>query len=328
MGLLGLTTARGAVMLTFQWPVHRHITPGALPVATRFRSTAPTGPTLYTGAASAEGLRADRTDISFQNITPDLVRVDVRVTNDGSLWSPPTEVALQSAPLGAFVTWQPLLTLAVPSLPPRTSAVVSGTAWVPQPAPVARLEEAWSMPAHLLREYAETAAREAQEELEREARRLLRRPAPVVAADPLALLGRAGYHWAGNIDILMRGKAAERHMAQALRVYPGKTNAAMFYVGDRRDGYKFELSGDVEDWRAELVDMTHSPTLRPGGAPGVPTSEFREMVCGTFYLLLRPPQGAERGAVSIHVTRQSDGKEAVVEFSLDSRAAGSGCYTV
>ena len=29
-----------------------------------------------------------------------------------------------------------------------------------------------------------------------------------------------------------------------------------------------------------------------------------------------------------HVTRQSDGKEAVVEFSLDSRAAGAGCYTV
>jgi hypothetical protein len=184
------------------------------------------------------------------------------------------------------------------------------------------------MPAHLLREFAETAEREAREEAEREARRLLRRPAPVVAADPLALVGRAGFHWAGNIDILMRGKAAERHMAQALRVYPGKTNAAMFFVGDREDGYKFELSGDVEDWRPELLDMTRSPSLRPGKAPSISVSEFREFARGMFYLLLRPPQGAERGAVSVHVTRQSDGKEAVVEFSLDSRAAGAGCYTV
>jgi hypothetical protein len=184
------------------------------------------------------------------------------------------------------------------------------------------------MPAHLLQEFVETVAREAREEAEREARRSLRRPAPVVAADPLALLGRGGYHWAGNIDILMRGKAAERHMARALRVYPGKTNAAMFLVGDRQDGYKFELSGHAEEWQAELVDMTHSQSLRPRKAPSVPTSEFREFVRSTFCLLLRPPQGAERGAVSVHVTRQSDGKEAVVEFSLDSRAAGAGCYTV
>ena len=297
-------------------------------MATLFRSQTDTGLGLYEGAASAAGLRADRTDISFQNVTPDLVRVDVSVTNDGDLWSPPTEVALQSAPLGAFLTWQPLLTLAVPPLAPHTSAVVSGSAWVPQPAPVAKPEECWSMPPHLLQEFVETAAREAREEAEREARRLLRRPAPVVAADPLALLGRNGYHWAGNIDVLMRGKAAERHLAQALRVYPGKTNAAMFFVGDRNDGYKFELSGDVEDWQAELVDMTRSPSMKPGQAPGVPTSEFREFTRGTFYLLMRVPKGAERGSVSIHVTRQSDAKEAVVEFSLDSRAAGAGCDTV
>ncbi len=297
-------------------------------MATRLQSQDQTRPTLYEEAASAAGLRADRTDISFQNITTDLVRVDVRVTNDGSLWSPATEVAVQSAPLGAFLTWQPLLTLSVPPLAPRTSAVVSGTAWVPQPAPAAPPEEVWSMPAHLLQEFVETAAREAREEAEREARRLLRRPAPVVAADPLALLGRSGHHWAGNIDILMRGKAAERHLAWALRVYPGKTNAALFFVGDRKDGYRFELSGDVQEWQAELLDMIHSPSLRPGQAPDVPPGEFREFSRGTFYLLLRPPQGVERGGVSVHVTRQSDGKEAVVEFSLDSRAAGAGCFTV
>src|SRR5258707_5085043 len=128
-------------------------------MATRFQSQDQTGSTLYVDAASAAGLRADRADISFQNITADLVRVDVHVTSDGSLGSPPTEVALQSAPLGAFLTWHPLLELTVPPLAPRTSALVSGTAWVPQPAPVVSPKQIWSMPAHLLQEFAETAAR-------------------------------------------------------------------------------------------------------------------------------------------------------------------------
>jgi hypothetical protein len=298
-------------------------------VTTQFHPQGHNGPSLYEGAASAAGLRADRTDISFQNTTPDIVRVDVRVTNDGSLWSPATDVSVQSAALGAFLSWQPLFTLTVPALAPRTSTVVSGTAWVPQAAPVAPEKEVWSMPVHLLQEFAERVAREEREEAERQARRQLRRVPPILAAaDPLTLLGRNGLHWAGNIDILMRGKQAERHMARALRVYPGKTNAAMFYVGDRQDGYKFELSGDVEDWNAELVEMTNRPSLRPSNAPNMPEREFREFTRGMFYLVMRPPVGAETGDISIHITRQSDGKEAIVEFSLDSRAAGAGCYKV
>ena len=296
-------------------------------MATHLQPRTRTGSILYEEAASAAGLRADRTDISFQNVTPDVVRVDVRVSNDGSLWSPPTEVALQSAPLGAFLAWQPLLTLAVPALAPRSSAVVSGTAWVPQP-PATKPEECWSMPPHLLQEFAERVAQEAREEAERLARRSVRRAPPVVAADPFAVVGRNGTHWAGNVDILMRGKQAERHLARALRVYPGKTNAAMFFVGDRADGYKFELSGDVEDWRCELLDMSRNPSMKPTGATPIHTSEYREFTRGTFYLLMHPPKDAERGDVAIHVTRQSDGKEAVVEFSLDRRAKGPGCYTV
>lgn len=297
-------------------------------MATSFRPRTDSTLYVYEGTSSAAGLRADRTDISFQNISPEIVRVDLRVSNEGSLWSPPTEVAVQSAPLGAFLAWQPLLTLAVPALAPHSSALVSGTALVAQPAPIAKPEEVWFMSPALLQEFAESEARRAREELEREANRLLRRQAPILAGDLLATLGRGGYHWAGNIDILMRGKEAERHMAQALRVYAGRTNAAMFFVGDRPDGYKFELSGDVEDWQCELAEATRARTMKPAEAPIVAPGEFREFTRGTFYLLMRPPRDVERGSVSIHVTRQSDGKEAVVEFSLDCRAAGAGCYAV
>src|SRR5207244_7353930 len=74
--------------------------------------------------------------------------------------------ALPISPLGAFLTWQPLLTLTVPSLAPRSSTVVSGSAWAPQPAPVARPEEAWYLSPRLLRALAEEADREARAEAE------------------------------------------------------------------------------------------------------------------------------------------------------------------
>src|SRR5262245_50421912 len=114
-------------------------------MATQFRSQDRSAQTPYQETTSATGLRADRTDISFHNLSPDVVRVEVQVTNEGCLRSPPTEVVLQSAPLGAFLPWQPLLTLTVPSLAPRTSTVVSGSAWVPQPAPVVGPENGWEL---------------------------------------------------------------------------------------------------------------------------------------------------------------------------------------
>jgi hypothetical protein len=85
----------------------------------------------------------------------------------------------------------------------------------------------------------------------------------------------------------------------------------------------------AEEWQAELLDMTRRPSLSPLGASGVILGEWLELHArSTFYVLLRPPRSAERGEVQVHVTRQSDGMEAIVEFSLDSRAAGAGCYTV
>jgi hypothetical protein len=291
--------------------------------------------TLFEIPQSDLGLRADRTDITFENVTPDLVRVSVRVTNDGTVPSPGTTVDLQSAPLGAFLAWQPLLSLRVPALMPRQAVVISGTAWVPRLTPldqagkvsVAQLQGAVAAPPE-----AEAPAEAEPPAPGRTARKRWSQPRPAlptVANDPFALLGRGGLHWAGNIDVLMRNKSVERHLAQALRVYPGLTNMALFFVGDRRDGYRFALAGMADEWQAELLHTPDLSLLRPQGAATVLPGEWLELHGhSTFMLLLRPPRDAERGEVQVHVQRQSDEKEAIVEFSLDARAAGTGCYTV
>ncbi len=300
-------------------------------MATLFATRDQSSSALFQTPVSDLGLRADRTDIWFENVNADLLRVSVRVTNDGTLPSPATEVQLESAPLGAFLSWQPLLTLAVPALMPHQSTIVSGVAWLSRPVPLGQLKSV--TPAQLQAAIAAPPEAEApaaeQPAPARTSRPRLRRVPPVAASDPFALLGRGGLHWAGNIDVLMRNKAVERHLAQALRIYPGKTNMALFFVGDRKDGYRFDLTGMDVEWQAELLDLTNRSVLHPRGAPNVPQAKWLELPGRSiFSLLLRPPSAAVEGKVQVHVQRQSDGVEAVVEFSLDSRAAGSGCYTV
>ena len=51
---------------------------------------------------------------------------------------------------------------------------------------------------------------------------------------------------------------------------------------------------------------------------------------GPFYVILqiRPPASCECGQIDVHVTCRSTGEKAIVEFSLDPSAQGTGCYTV
>src|SRR5207249_2457738 len=94
------------------------------------------------------------------------------------------------------------------------------------------------------------------------------RPAPTSSAAKTAslapdlwdLLGGGQPHWAGNINVFVGSRPVERHFAKALRVYPDRTNLAMFVVGDQRkpDSYSFELEGLTSDWEAGLYDMTNN----------------------------------------------------------------------
>lgn len=288
--------------------------------------------------SSAE-LKVHRTDIEFHNVSPGRVRLAVTVRNIGDARSEPTPMTVQAAPLGAFVPWKTVATLLLPSIPPHGQRKV--TTELSAPLPTKALGNFSRVPPSKL-----IAAFNGDDETPPRARkldplrqfflRMLGRDARTETSsdlpdDPFQLLSRSPIHWAGNINILIGRNAVERHLAQALRIYPGKTNLAMFFVGDRSDEYRFALSGNGATWEAALFDCAnnYSMTAAPTPANAISQGQWIRMEKLRLILLsIRPPGDCETGAVEVHVCQRRTGKEAVVEFSLDANAAGAGCYTV
>lgn len=286
--------------------------------------------------ATASAFRIRRTDIEFHNLTPERVRIGVRVFNAGNTATEPTLMRLQAAPLGAFVAWSDLVTLPVPSIPAYDSVEVSTEVAAP---PRPRTQDAFQAPPRM----PWTAVAHDDDSPQRpegSSRSLLGRSsnrpqarqggAAQLPANPLDLFGEPGVHWAGNINVLIGDQAVERHLAQALRIYPGRTNLAMFVVGDGRDRYQFELAGSGAAWDSALYDFANFGAFVSGRASQqVPLSQWVSFQRKTRLLLaMVPPGDCDSGSVEIHVRQESTGRDAVVEFSLDSRAAGAGCYTV
>jgi hypothetical protein len=139
-------------------------------------------------------------------------------------------------------------------------------------------------------------------------------------------------HWAGNINVLVGRTDVERHRAEALRVYPGRLNMAWFIVGDRSaDAYAFRLRGVRTDWDIKLFDMTTREALVVSAGDTsaiVPGEWITTEGSRTMLLALRVPRECESTTVAVHVVQKSTRREAVVEFSLDPKAAGRGCYRV
>jgi hypothetical protein len=281
-------------------------------------------------------LHVERTDIVFANINPDRVGIEVTVWNRGDGRSEPTLAVLQAAPLGAFVPWQPLALLPVPALEPGEPHVLRAEAVHAHPTPLGepdrlsprRLLTALDMGDDRPRQDPKPAAGV----LGAMRSQLLARPGtPTMPADLLELMGRGNPHWAGNLNVFIGRRAVERHLAQALRVYPGRTNLAMFVVGTGRDAYAFRLAGQGATWEARLFDMTgqQSLNLNPSKVSPLDQDRWIEMDGHRMLMLaLVPPARCERGTVEVHVEQRSSGQTAVVEFSLDPAAAGPGCYVV
>ncbi len=289
-------------------------------------------------------LCVERADVSFQDLDQDRVRIEVTVHNAGAGRSRPTLMRLESAPFGAFVPWRPLTVLTVPALEPGESQELTAEVARPHPAPLGSFDRV--PPKRLL-----TAVNSPDQPPQARGAGLItmlnllrRKPSArpgagraaargaLLAPDLWELLGRGQPHWAGNINVFVGSRAVERHLAKALRVYPGRTNLAMFMVGDPRrpDAYAFELAGLSRDWKAALHDMTHSSTLLDDPSDGqIQERQWVESAGGLMVILTtQPPTGCRTGNVEVHVTRRSCGKTAVVEFNLDPAAQGAGCYFV
>jgi hypothetical protein len=274
------------------------------------------------GLRGWQWLRVEREDIAFATVRPGVLLAQVTVRNDGPHPTEPTPAVLQTAPLGAFVPWQPLALVTIPSLAPGESTVLGGEYEFETP-------RALGTPDKLPPDRVLTALGLGEPD-----------PAvprgPTVARDLLALLGQGSVHWAGNLNLFFPGKDVERHTAAALRVKAGCRNLADFIVGcGRPDEYQFRLTGDAVAWNARLYDTMFGRPI----ADGVNSAELQEGVwhtpggghlpgCGIILLAVEPPTDATTGAVNVHVRQRSTDREAVVEFAMDSRATGPGCTTL
>jgi hypothetical protein len=266
--------------------------------------------------SSNAGLAVDRADIVFANITPERVLIEITVHNRGVFPTPPTRAVIQAAPLGAFVPWRPLASVDIPLLLPGDSHTLALEANPVQPVALGRLER---VPPRRLR----TALANDDDPAARTS------TAAQLPADIFGLLTHANPHWAGNLNIFVGERAVERHLAQALRIYPGRTNLAMFVVGSRSDAYTFSLHGSGSAWDAELYDLSGAARIAPHRESILPLNERVQVgQAGMLMLALRPPVDAERGEVQVQVEQFSTGKTAVVEFRLDAKAAGPGCFVV
>ncbi len=292
-------------------------------------------------------LHVERTDISFQDVAGGKVRIQVTVQNTGARSSRPTPMRLESAPLGAFVAWRPLAQLVVPALEPGESREMSVEVERPRPAPLGDFDR--TPPKKLL-----TAIDSPDESGEdpRTAKtsaglagwvNLMRRRQKVtpdntpaakrtLAPDLWDLVGRGQPYWAGNINVFIGRKAVERHRAQALRVYPGRTNMAMFVVGGfgKHDAYSFGLSGLNRDWNTTLYEGTNKRDLVINALDAaIEERKWVESNGGLMVMLAtQPPADCTTGSLEVHVMQRSSGETAIVEFSMDATAKGPGCYVV
>jgi hypothetical protein len=264
-------------------------------------------------------------DIVFANVAPDRVALRVTVRNDNEVPSPATFALVQAAPLGAFVSWRPVTALAIPPMEPGETRELGVEL---RTGPVQVLGRPGRVPPSSV-----LTALAADDGGSRRSRGAGFAPGltnGTLPADLMSLFGRTNPHWAGNLNIFFPGRAVERHLARALRIYPGRVNMALFIVGQGQDWYSFSLAGNGAGWDARLYDMHDARSLiDPEASAAVALDKPIYMRSGGLLMLaLCPPADCGQGEVQVHVQQRSTGKTAVVEFSLDPNAAGPGCFVV
>jgi hypothetical protein len=286
---------------------------------------------MNTQLAVAEQLYLRHTDISFHNMAYDRVAIQVTVHNPAAQWSMLTRMVVQAAPLGAFVPWRHLTSVNVPEIEPWGQVQVETRIPAPQSTPLGNPEQVTPQQILNALDRSQAASMELFGGLWGNWPLGLEMIGQSgLPDDPMMLLGRPNPHWAGNINVFIGYCAVERHKAQALRIYPGRTNLAMFLVGSGMDAYAFQLAGVEPDWGAKLYSMTMAKSVVDLQS-GCPTPQLKWIdgrKVRLVQLSISPPKGCGKGEVQVHVTQKSTRKRAVVEFSLDPHATGPSCFTI
>ena len=303
---------------------------GGAPIAEQVRQSIQARNAGPTRTVPTSQILVQRTGIRFHNVDHEHVAIGIEVENLGPATLEPDTLHLEAAPFGAFVRWRPLATLALPALPPGRT-VMRMVVQQPRPRPLGRFS-GFVPPSLWTASGFERERRLAVDRLLAVVQPMLlagssaiSAPSTTLPPDLLDLLDGARPNWAGNLNVWVGTEAVERHRAPRLRIHAGRGNLAAFCVGDRPDRYAFRAECAAE-WGFALYDVAGGASIECGREPW---EEPRwHAVPGLSYVLLvlRPPRDCSRGEVLVHVTQRSSGKTAVVEFDLDSAAAGPGCY--
>jgi hypothetical protein len=106
-------------------------------------------------------------------------------------------------------------------------------------------------------------------------------------------------------------------------------NWTVFMVGwgSNSEAYSFRIHGDGKTWESRLfgVPLSARSMNETSGGTVIREGRWVEASAVRFVRLqFRPPESSRRGTIEVEVTQRSSGIKAVVEFSLDSEAAGPG----
>jgi len=296
------------------------------------------------------GLVVPREGIRFRDVAPGLVRIWIDVVNRGLRRSKPSQMRIESAPLGAFVEWRPLREdlIVAPIAPGGTGRVVLT---VPRPLGGAEKSAVRSMmvasgfgPEGESRPWSRApGARFDPDSRERSLisdtieylmmQRLRRRFMEILGSQKISLLPPSILdidgpqpHWAGNLNVWIGETPVERHLAPRLRIYPERANVAEFLVGSAQDDYIFRIEGLSPGWGCRLVSSGEHVTWAADVTGEPRWLSLPPRSC--LHLVLTPPPYCTAGQVVVHVTQRSTGREVAVEFDFDPSAPGPGCITL
>lgn len=278
------------------------------------------------GVDSGEQLRFTREDLEFETISHGIVRVRLRVHNDGFQTSLPAQAEIDSSYFGAHVDRTTLSGVFVPPIPPGESVVIEafgeftphGTPTLFNPALVSGAMNL-ALPRLMNNTWAGKTfgVSETYNDFTTKHRFVFRPRRSKVEQDPVDVL-QGRINWVGSIGAQLNGLRLERQLARGLRVARGVENSASFYIGPRSLRAQASLDGSgaagvlsMYSFHARVLN-TKREQVDTWSWRVEPTSEI-----GVARLVFNVPSAAQDSVFELLVTDPTTEATAVLEFHLE-----------